>query len=219
MKVETSAETMFSQRVTPIPEDLGRHLPDHLRGEITVLGNLEILADPLLALFCSIRCPGDLILKTYDLARSLRDNGCAVIGGFHSPMEKECLRLLLRGTQPVVVCPARSLEGMRVPRVWREPLAEGRLLLLSPFTEKIRRVTAGLAAARNKFVAACAQSVFIAHAEPGGKTEQFCREVLSLGKPVLTFESVENTNLLELGAIPIDSSEAPKWSWGTLGGS
>ena len=54
----------------------------------------------------------------------------------------------------MVICPARSLEGMRVPREWRGPLAEGRLLLLSPFTEKSRRVTSGLAAARNKFVAA-----------------------------------------------------------------
>ena len=82
-------------------------------------------------------------------------------------------------------------------------MADGRILLLSPFTEKSRRVTAGLAGARNKFVAALAHSVFIAHAEPGGKTEQFCREVLSWGKPVLTFDSDENANLLGLGANPV----------------
>jgi hypothetical protein len=34
-------------------------------------------------------------LKTYDLARDLRDADVPVIGGFHTPMEKECLRLLL----------------------------------------------------------------------------------------------------------------------------
>ena len=203
---KTSAEigiAVLRRDTAPLPAALDRYLADHSSGEVSILGNPDILANQLLALFCSVRCPGDLILKTYDLARSLRDNGRPVIGGFHSPMEKECLRLLLRGTQPVVICPARSLKGMRVPRDWRGPLADGRLLLLSPFAEKSRRVTAGLAAARNKFVAASAQSVFIAHAEPGGKTEDFCHEVLTWGKPVLTFESAENANLIALGASPV----------------
>ncbi len=96
-------------------------------------GSLRLLEEPLTALFCSSRCPGDLILKTYDLARAMRDAGVPVIGGFQTPMEKECLRLLLRGSQPVVVCPARGIENMRVPRDWRGPLKEDRMLVLSPF--------------------------------------------------------------------------------------
>lgn len=217
MKAGTSAEigiAVLSRDTVPLPATLDRYLADHPRGEVTILGNPAILANQLLALFCSVRCPGDLILKTYDLARSLRDQGSAVVGGFHSPMEKECLRLLLRGTQPVVVCPARSLQGMRIPRDWREPLADGRLLLLSPFTEKHRRVTGALAAERNEFVAVLAQSVFIAHAEPGGKTEDFCYGVLSLGKPVLTFESAENANLIASGARAVAPKDiATRWSY------
>ena len=34
-------------------------------------GNLSLLDEPLTALLCSNRCPGDLILKTYDLARAM----------------------------------------------------------------------------------------------------------------------------------------------------
>jgi len=30
-------------------------------------------------------------------ARRMRDEGVTVISGFHSPIEKECLRILLRG--------------------------------------------------------------------------------------------------------------------------
>lgn len=90
---------------------------------IFALGNLQILRNPLLALFCSSRCPGSVILKTYDLMCSLRNSGVTVISGFHSPIEKECLRLLLRGSQPIVICPARSIERMRVPTEWRDALA------------------------------------------------------------------------------------------------
>jgi predicted Rossmann fold nucleotide-binding protein DprA/Smf involved in DNA uptake len=175
----------------------------HAPASITALGNLDILQRKKLALFCSVKCPGALILQTYDLARALRDEGVTVIGGFHSPMEKECLALLLRGTQPVVICPARSIGRMRIPAEWKAPLAEGRLLLLSPFAEKLRRATAHLAQKRNELVAVLADEVFVAHAAPGSKTEHFCHELLSLDKPLLTLESGENAHLLALGAKPV----------------
>jgi L-ribulose-5-phosphate 3-epimerase len=57
-------------------------------------------------------------------------------------LKKECLRLLLRGKQPIIICPARSLDGMRIPREWREPIEQGRLLLLSCFAKQYRRATA-----------------------------------------------------------------------------
>jgi len=167
---------------------------------IWAIGNLTILEKRLLGLFCSTRCPGEIILRTYDLARTLRDAGVPVISGFHSPMEKECLSLLLRGTQPVIICPARSLERMRIPAEWKVPLTESRLLLLSPFAANNHRPTVGLAQKRNGFVARLADKVFVAHAAPGSKTEHFCQEVLSLGKPLLTLESDDNAHLLALGA-------------------
>ncbi len=152
-------------------------------------GDLNLLEKTLTALFCSKRCPGDLILKTYDLAKAMRNAGAPVIGGFQTPMEKECLRLLLRGSQPVVVCPARSIDNMRIPRDWRDPLNAGRMLLLSPFPATVRRPTAETAARRNDLVADLAHRVFIAHAAPGSKTEAFARKLAQAGKPLLTLTS------------------------------
>ena len=163
-------------------------------------GDRAILERPLLALFCSIRCPGDIILKAFDTARALRDGGVAVVGGFHSPMEKECLDILLRGSQPVVVCVSRDLAKMRVPEKWRKPLAEGRLLLVSQEAGKIRRLTAELAERRNRFITALADRVLVAYAEPGGKTERLCRELLAEGKPVFVLPSEANGHLVAMGA-------------------
>lgn len=170
------------------------------RPPLTAVGNLGVLPSKKLALFCSVRCPGAIIVQAYDLARNLRDAGITVIGGFQSPMEKECLELLLRGRQPVIVCPARGLDGMRLPAAWRAAVKEGRLLLLSPFAANVQRPTAELAQARNELVAAVADVVFIAHAAPGGKTEAFARVVLGWGKRVLTLDSPENAGLVTLGA-------------------
>jgi predicted Rossmann fold nucleotide-binding protein DprA/Smf involved in DNA uptake len=171
----------------------------HGRPRIAALGNLALLQSRPLALFCSIKCPGDVILRTYDLIRALRDAGIPMIGGFHSPMEKECLALLLRGTQPVIVCPARSINGMRIPGLWKHPLGEGRLLVLSPFGLRDFRITADKSESRNHFVAALADQILIAHSGAGSKTEAFVRGLLAWGKPLWTLASSENEHLVNEG--------------------
>ena len=168
----------------------------------TSKGNVGLLKKPLTALFCSGRCPGDLILKAYNATVALRDARITVISGFHTPLEKDCLEILLRGTQPVVVCPARGVGRMRTPRAWKDPIAQGRLLVLSPFDDAQRRGTAKLAEARNEFVADLADALLIIHAAPGSKTEDLARKVIATGKPVLTLQSPHNSNLVELGARP-----------------
>lgn len=174
-----------------------------LRPELVALGDPVLLSTEPLALFCSVRCPGRLILQTYDLAQALRAAGVTVISGFHSPMEKECLNLLLRGSQPIVVCPARGIEEMRIPSEWRASLGRGRLLVVSPFPNGPKRVDASLAARRNEVVAGLAEEVFISFAAPGGGMESLARKVLGSSKPVLTFEAAENRSLIALGATPV----------------
>jgi hypothetical protein len=102
-------------------------------GKVRAIGNLDILKQKKLALFCSVRCPGSIIIQTYDCMKAIREAEITVISGFHSPVEKECLKILLRGKQPVIVCPARGLENMRIKPEFKEPLEDKRLLFLSPF--------------------------------------------------------------------------------------
>ncbi len=182
------------------PTALYRYLGAQAPAALATLGQRDLLQQQALALFCSVKCPGTAILRTYDLVRALRDAGTPVIGGFQSPMERECLTLLLRGSGPVIVCPARDIHGMRVPREWRGPLAEGRLLLLAPFDEGQRRTTTTRATARNLLVAALAAEVLIPYAAPGGKTEALAHTVVAWGKRLMTVESDDNTTLTAIGA-------------------
>lgn len=191
----------------PYPAALSRYLGQDGPSSIAALGNLETLKYNKLALFCSIRCPAKLILQTQDLAQELANGGVTVIGGFHSPVEKECLRVLLRGPQPLIICPARSLKRMKMQAEWRKALDEGRLLFLSPFPDNRHRSDIQMSLYRNRFVAALADQVFIPYAGPSSKTEQFCREILAWNKPVHTFSHTSNENLITLGARPLTPGE------------
>lgn len=189
------------------PLALSQYLESDAPSSVAALGNLESLKQKKLALFCSVKCPGKLILQTHDLTRELTQAGVAVIGGFHSPVEKECLRILLRGSQAVIVCPARSLKKMRIQRTWRGALDKGRLLFLSPFPDNRHRSDSEMALYRNRFVAALANRILVTYAAPGSKTEQFCREILARSKPVYTFSHASNENLIALGARPLTPGE------------
>lgn len=170
---------------------------------IQTIGNLGILDRRLLGFFCSAQCSGNVILRTYDFVRALRNASVPIIGGFHTPMEKESLDLLLRGPQPIVICPARSLQKMRIPSSWRQALERERLLIISPFEARHRRITTELAEQRNRMVAALAAEVLVAHAGPQTKTERLCAELLDCGIPVHAIDLPDNAHLIERGAVPI----------------
>ena len=189
-----------------------QRLADPTLGQVTLWGQAAFWTErrgPLLAFFCSAQAPASVLLAAHDLAHRLRASPVTVIGGFHSPVEEEVLTVLLRGPAPVIVCPARSLADMRLKPAFREPLAAGRLLLLSPFPDQVRRATAETALARNRFVAALADWVCIAHAGPGSKTAQLAAAARGWGKPVVTVDEVRPLvgawvdAALELAEVPV----------------
>lgn len=152
------------------PPHLRTRMGDDAPAQLAALGNLDLLALPKTAIFCSARCPGYVILTAYDHAAHWRDAGRCVISGFHSPIEKECLRILLRGSQPIIICPARAIEAMRIPTELRTAFDAGRVLYLSPFAKQPRRVTKESALRRNETVAALADEAYVAHVAAGGQT-------------------------------------------------
>ena len=169
---------------------------------IRIIGDATILRLPKVALFCSVKCPGNLILETYDLATRFRNEGILVISGFHSPMELECLRILLRSPHPVIWCLARGMYH-RIPARpvdCRSAVGNGRLTMVSPFPDKITHITSENALFRNQLVADMAAAVMVAHAAPDTKTEALCQDILASGKPLYTFDHTANANLISAGA-------------------
>jgi predicted Rossmann fold nucleotide-binding protein DprA/Smf involved in DNA uptake len=170
-------------------------------GTADILGSEALIRRRKLGLICSQKCPGDVILKAYDFARLVRGSGLALVSGFHSPIERDCLSILLRGSDPIIIVQAHKLSTSRLPMEWQSAVDAGRLLLLSPFGKKEKRVTKELATKRNRFVASIADEVLIPYAAPGSKTEALALEFLGAGKCVYTFDGGASTSLGSHGAI------------------
>ena len=54
-------------------------------------------------------------------------------------------------------------------------------------------------------------TIFVAHAEASSKTEELCRQIISWQKPIYTFESDYNKNLIEIGARPVNMDNVFAW--------
>lgn len=119
------------------------------------LGNKEILNKYKIGFLCSRKVPASIILKTYDWAIKQRDEGKCVISGFHSKIEQDIFEILLKGKQPIIWVLARGLK-----KSWSEEIinavANNRLLVISLFNEKVKRITSDHAKKRNEFI--CEQS-------------------------------------------------------------
>lgn len=137
----------------------------------STLGNKEILNLPKTAFLCSRQVPASVVLKCYDWAIAEREAGNCVISGFHSPLEKDVLHYLLKGTQPIIIALARGLK-IRVEAELKKPLDQGRLLIITPFEDSVKRVTIATAAIRNRMMIEIADKVVVGYASPGGQLEQ-----------------------------------------------
>jgi len=165
---------------------------------LEMTGEIALLQSCKLVLFSSVRCPGSILSKSFDLVNGLRQNLVTVMCGFHSPVEKEWFTLLHRSATPMIHCPARSLKNRRLSPAERSLLAQNRYLLLN-FGIEESRITRETAFTRNLCMAAAADLVFIAYAAPGSRTEELCSRVRQWGKPVWTFADAATVHLQALG--------------------
>ena len=156
-------------------------------------GDLPSLS-PSIGLLCSAKAPAGVLLAVHDLAQQWRHGTQVIISGFHSPVEQEAFELLLRGPCRIIYCPARGLPK-RLKPAWRSALDAGRLSILSPFANSVRRGTKETAIYRNRVVAALADTVLIAYAHPNSNTERLAHEVRGWGKPIYTLPHKSNASL------------------------
>lgn len=135
--------------------------------ELKYSGKNEILKLHKIVFLCSRKVPASVVLKCYDWAIEQREKGNCVVSGFHSQLEKDVLHYLLKGKQPIIIALARGLKDKLEPEL-QKPFDEGRLLIITPFEKKVKRVTKDTAAIRNKMMIEIADEIVIGYSTKNG---------------------------------------------------
>jgi hypothetical protein len=147
---------------------------------IDSLGNMSLLDLPKTAFLCSRNIPASVVLRCYDWAISQREQGNCIMSGFHSPLEQDVLRYLLKGTQPIIVVLARGMKT-QIESEWLVPIETGRLLVITPFDGAVSRVTRQTAHLRNQVMVSLADQIMLGHISAGG---QLASLLAGINKPI-----------------------------------
>ena len=188
------------------PGRLVKFLGDDAPPALSIGGSVELVAAVdsgqclAVALASSVASPAAASALTLPLVGELAETDAAVVGGFHSPLERRCLDELTVAGGTAIVCLGRSLTELRIPAIWQRPLHEGKRVLVSACLPSQKRATRESVRVRNNCVLALADHLLIPHASPGGKTEALCLAAIKAGKTVWTIDHPASQNLVGLGA-------------------
>ena len=142
---------------------------------LETLGNIKLLKCEKTAFLCSSRYTSEVVLKSYDWALEQRKAGKCVISGFHSPLEKDVLDILLKGTQPVILALARGMYQKPDKEILKHVEA-GRMLIITPFERSVTYITKETAEIRNRLIIDLADEIMVAHMTKGGQIENLLRD-------------------------------------------
>ncbi len=142
-----------------LPPHCAQRVGTELAARIVSAGATALLAEPLLGFIASRECPGHVLLETLDRVPEWVKTGRVIVSGFHSPLEQQVLRSVLRRKGRVVKVLARGMTDYRPTTEEREPLAAGRMLVITACPPEVRRITRETALARNRLVLALASEI------------------------------------------------------------
>lgn len=125
------------------------------------LGNDMLLVRRKIGYFASSKIASLSVLPTLDWAADVaKDEGVAVVSGFHSKLEREVLDFLLRGRCGIICVLARPIYK-KMPDKYRAAYEAGRVLFISPFKTSTSKSSRQLCQKCNEYVARiCEELVF-----------------------------------------------------------
>lgn len=182
---------------TPVtlPATSAQRVGAELAARIVGVGETALLDEPLLGLIASRECPGHVLLETLDRVPEWVKADRVIVSGFHSPLEQQVLRSMVRRKGRVVKVLARGMTEYRPQPEERESLAAGQMLVITACTSDARRTTRESALSRNRLVFALAMEVVVPHISDGSPLAALLSEPRpsTSGPPDKATSAIENT--------------------------
>lgn len=190
------------------PARYKKHLKEKAPPLLFGVGNRSLLSGGGLGIVGSRNVDHEGETFTRKAAAFCAHNGMPVVSGGARGVDQISMTAALEADGVTIGILAENLLKKSVERKYRHAIADGRLLLLSPYHPNAR-FTVGTAMGRNKLIYAMADYGLVVSAEHkkggtwSGATEELKRE---MSRPIFVREGNKvpqgNRKLLELGAIP-----------------
>lgn len=167
------------------------------------VGDPAILKRGVLGVISARKIDRGLASSTSELLRQLALlANFSFMGGWHSPLEEEALRILWVYPVRIIFCLPKDLRRFVPSPEIKNGISEGRLLLLTHCSPRAKRISRDASLRRNLLVAAASQGLLVLAAPAGSQSLKLAQKAISLGRSVFTAEHPMNEELLSSGALP-----------------
>ncbi len=147
------------------------------------------------------------LLFTREIARRCAEEHLTIVSGGAKGIDREAMRAALTAGGYVLGILPEGIAKVAVSKANREPIAEGRLTLVSPYHPNARW-TSGNAMGRNKHIYAFSDWTLVVSSDTKGGTWSGAVESLKKGWGRLLVRAADapkgNTKLIQLGGVPLE---------------
>ena len=162
-----------------------------------------MLGGKLLGILSARQIDSDLALRSSQLLKQLVTlTEISFIGGWHSPLEAEALRILSAQGASIVFCIPKSLNRFVPSAQVENQVSQGQALLLTHCSPKAKRISRYASLRRNQLVVGLSSALLVLAAPKGSNSLKLAKSALRQGKRVLTPEHRMNEELLASDALP-----------------
>ncbi len=150
------------------------------------IGNESLLKQTMTAFLSSAKTNDNTANLTKKWAENQAKRGICVISGFQSAIEKQVLSVLLNNGGKAVMVLGSALFK-QCPKKYKTAVSEGRLLIISYFSDEEIKTTRATAEIRNRKVLELASNIAVGCIKRGGMTEKL---IYQTNKPCFVLDTL-----------------------------
>ncbi len=166
-------------------------------------GNINLLNNPLTAIFCSRIIPMTLYLPALDFMKQIFTLDITLISGWHSNVENKLLELKPPKLRVNLVnFLAKGIENYKLTDNFIEDYRNNKVLIIS-FWKNEKRISAVHSKNRNNAILKKADKILFLNIHENGNLHEIFNQAISLKKKVFIFDHPSNEKWIKRGALPI----------------
>ena len=133
-------------------------------------GNLNLLNNKKIGFLSSQKSDSNTVNSLQSWAKNINDNDC-IVSGFQSKTEKELLRLAIKYHKNVIMVLSYDIADRSFIK-FQELLKLGKMLIIEPFDNNLKKTNRNAAKTRNQFIVDISDDLFIGDITIGGMIDE-----------------------------------------------
>jgi predicted Rossmann fold nucleotide-binding protein DprA/Smf involved in DNA uptake len=166
-------------------------------------GNILLLRNPSIAVFCSRIIPMTLYFPALELMKKLMDLNITITGSWHSNVEQRLLKNRKTKSQSkLIMFLAKGIEHYELPEILKDDYDNNKILITS-FWKDTKRISLEKSKIRNQSIIAKAEKILFLNIHENGNLNKLFDQSIALNKKVFMLDHPSNEQWITKGAIPL----------------